>query len=43
MIHDRIAFVYSLAQGRSVTEMTGSERDNKAIEEMNQLVGEIYG
>ncbi len=43
MLHDRVGFVYSLAQGRSVTEMTGSERDAKAIEEISQLFGEIYG
>ena len=42
-LHDRISHVYSLAKGMSVVEMKGSERDPKAIHEVEELYRGIYG
>jgi len=44
-ISDRVAFKYSIAQGKAVFEMNGQDRDSKAVEEMtafhNELMEEI--
>jgi chromosome partitioning protein len=40
-IYDRIAFKYSIAQGKAVFELSGQDRDIKAIEEITLIFDEL--
>ena len=38
---DRVAFRYSIAQGKAIFEMSGEDRDVKAIEEFDKFFKEF--
>lgn len=41
LLMDRIAFRYSTAQGKSIAELTGADKDSKAIDEFNAVFSEF--